>query len=426
LPGTVPVGSQWFILGAREGFRQAAFGEAAQIPVPADYDGDGRADLATYLPSPGPGVAAQWFILGSREGFRQVAFGGPGHIPVPRDYEPVLGDGRADLAVFDPNTGQWFLQSSATGQIITTTFGAPGGVSVPVPAPLAFRQRGVGGVIVTPGETTAAIVPVSPTPRSGAVDAIVIVFNRPVTGFDLADLRLTRDGAAVPLAGATLSSGDTQTWTLGNLTGLTGVAGTYVLTLLAAGSGIQGVGANALVTDASTAFTVVAQIIPPPPADVTGPTIRGLSTLSPRRRRTISGIDLSFSEPLDPARGENLGNYSLLASGPDRRFGNRNDRAVPIRLASYDPTTQRVTLLLARPQARNQAYRLTVFGTTVGVSVSDLAGNLLDGDTNGTPGGTFLGRFGARERPSVSPRAFDLLTIAGDLPLIPSRGRRRS
>ena len=50
------------------------------------------------------------------------------------------------------------------------------------------------------------------------------------------------------------------------------------------------------------------------------------------------------------------------------------------------------------------------------MGVSDPAGNLLDGDSNGTPGGNFLGRFGARERPArVSARAVDALALAGGL-----------
>ena len=84
-----------------------------------------------------------------------------------------------------------------------------------------------------------------------------------------------------------------------------------------------------------------------------------------------------------------------------------------------------MTLTPVRPLARNQAYRLTVNGTSVGVGVADRAGNLLDGDSNGTPGGNFLGRFGARERPArVSARAFDVLAIAGNLP-VEIRNRRR-
>ena len=46
-----------------------------------------------------------------------------------------------------------------------------------------------------------------------------IVFTQAVTGFDLSDLRLTRDGGGNLLGGGqTLQSGDNITWTLGGLT----------------------------------------------------------------------------------------------------------------------------------------------------------------------------------------------------------------
>jgi hypothetical protein len=83
------------------------FGETGDIPVPADYDGDGAAELAFFRPSTG-----RWHISGRES----VKFGEPGDIPVPGDYD---GDGRTDLAVFRPSTGRWYLsgrQSVAFGQ----------------------------------------------------------------------------------------------------------------------------------------------------------------------------------------------------------------------------------------------------------------------------------------------------------------------
>jgi hypothetical protein len=70
-------------------------------------------------------------------------------------------------------------------------------------------------------------------------------------------------------------------------------------------------------------------------------------------------------------------------------FGNRNDRIVALRQETLSPDGLTVTLTRAKPLATNQAYRLTVNGTTAGVDVSDLVGNLLDGDGNGIPGGIF-------------------------------------
>lgn len=100
--------------------------------------------------------------------------------------------------------------------------------------------------------TTADIVNVSPDPRATAVNQISIVFSAPVTGFDLGDLRLTRDGGGNLLTGAeTLSSANGITWTLSGLSGLTSALGNYELTLVAANSGIRGpdgkpLGANAV------------------------------------------------------------------------------------------------------------------------------------------------------------------------------------
>ena len=70
---------------------------------------------------------------------------------------------------------------------------------------------------------TADIIDVTPDPRNVPVGAITIVFSEPVTGFDLADLTLTRDGGPNLLTGRPdADHRDSITWTLGNLAGLTG------------------------------------------------------------------------------------------------------------------------------------------------------------------------------------------------------------
>jgi subtilisin family serine protease len=93
----------------------------------------------------------------------------------------------------------------------------------------------------------ADVVDVSPDPRTTAVSGVVVQFDRAVSGVDLGDFRLTRDGAAVSLAGAAVTTTDNVRWTISNLTAATTSTGTYVLTLNASGSGI-------VATDTGTAL----------------------------------------------------------------------------------------------------------------------------------------------------------------------------
>ena len=79
------------------------------------------------------------------------------------------------------------------------------------------------------GGPTVDILDVVPDPRNAGVGSITISFSEPVSGFDLADLTLTRNGGANLLTGSqTLTSTDNITFTLGNLSGLTGAAGNWL------------------------------------------------------------------------------------------------------------------------------------------------------------------------------------------------------
>ena len=74
--------------------------------MPADYNGDGKMDLAVYRPSTG-----HWFV---RNQFN-VQFGDSGDVAVPGDYN---GDRLTDVAIYRPSTGQWFVRN-----VLAVSFG---------------------------------------------------------------------------------------------------------------------------------------------------------------------------------------------------------------------------------------------------------------------------------------------------------------
>ncbi|MDB5388337.1 MAG: hemagglutinin/hemolysin-related protein, partial [Planctomycetaceae bacterium] len=102
----------------------------------------------------------------------------------------------------------------------------------------------------------ATISAVSPDPRSTSVSSLTIVFSKAVNGFDLSDLSLSRDGSPNLLTGAqTLTTSDNITYTLGNLTGITGLAGSYALSLSALNSGVQDSLGNLLTVSTNKTWT---------------------------------------------------------------------------------------------------------------------------------------------------------------------------
>jgi FG-GAP-like repeat len=93
-----------------------------------DLDGDGKAEIGVYRPSTG-----QWWGLASSTNYTtsaHVSWGAAGDIPVPGDYD---GDGKTDLAVYRPSNGVWYILNSSAN--FTTSNGYTWGASADIPVP---------------------------------------------------------------------------------------------------------------------------------------------------------------------------------------------------------------------------------------------------------------------------------------------------
>ena len=105
-----PFTSKWYFED-----KTVSHGTFGDIPVPGDYDGDGSDEIAVYRPSDGT-----WRI----EGQNLVYFGTSVEVPVPADYD---GDGITDLALFNPHIGLWRIRGGE--EVVFGQFG-----DSPVPA----------------------------------------------------------------------------------------------------------------------------------------------------------------------------------------------------------------------------------------------------------------------------------------------------
>ena len=85
-----------------------------------DWDGDGKADVSVFRPTGGI-----WYLLQSQNGFTGIQFGSPTDKIVPADYD---GDGKTDVAVY--RGGTWYLQRSSLG-FTGIAFGTADDIPVP-------------------------------------------------------------------------------------------------------------------------------------------------------------------------------------------------------------------------------------------------------------------------------------------------------
>lgn len=129
----VPVGSNATSTATRQSTGDTSeFSACVAVPpgtiempskVAFDYDGDAKADVSVFRPSSG-----DWYLQRSTAGPYGMAFGNATDKITPADYD---GDGKTDIAVYRPSEGQWYMFYSATSSFANTAFGILEDVPVP-------------------------------------------------------------------------------------------------------------------------------------------------------------------------------------------------------------------------------------------------------------------------------------------------------
>ena len=144
---------------------------------------------------------------------------------------------------------------------------------------------------------TAGIVAISPDPRAVPVGNVSIGFPENVTGFDLSDLSLTRDGSPVSLAGTSLV-GSGASYSI-NLASVTEPDGNYTFTVNAAAAGISDSVGNLMQVPASDSWLMNAS-----------PAVATISDVTPDPRGNAAGtLTVTFDEPVT---GVDIADFTLL------------------------------------------------------------------------------------------------------------------
>jgi len=109
-------GEWWLRRSSDDQVSVGHFGDPSDIITPGDFTRDGKTDIAIWRPATG-----DWYIFNSvNNSFSSYHFGLSGDIPEPADYD---GDGITDFAVYRPSEGNWYIQNSG-GSVDIIRFGA--------------------------------------------------------------------------------------------------------------------------------------------------------------------------------------------------------------------------------------------------------------------------------------------------------------
>ncbi|MFI5453959.1 MAG: hypothetical protein ACHRXM_00755 [Isosphaerales bacterium] len=277
----------------------------------------------------------------------------------------------------------------------------------------------------TPPRVTAVGQGLSPF-EAGPVGSVDLSLSEPIdpSSLSVSSLSLTRDGQTVPLtATVSVTPLSATTYQIQGLAPFTTTTGNYVLEVRA--DGLRDLAGNLGVGSSTATWFVSLTVQSVQPAF--------------NRGGFVTSLVLSFNGPLDRSRAQSVANYALTLSGPDRKFGTRDDRRVSLRsarcreqfLSDALGVRSTVTLTPAAPFRLSQLLQIRVNGQPRR-GLRDTSGRLLDGDRNGLPGGNFVtvlgGTGGLVSASSATVVPMDTAVVDAVLPSgasVPGGGARR-
>lgn len=118
----------WYIRGSTVGDYAQQWGLDGMQMVPADYDGDGKWDIAVWAPTPGGNRQAYFHVWRSSDNtYQKIPWGTLYDDPLlTQDFD---GDGKADPTVVrtESSTGNllWYTLMSTTNEVRLVQFGGP-------------------------------------------------------------------------------------------------------------------------------------------------------------------------------------------------------------------------------------------------------------------------------------------------------------
>jgi len=126
-----PSNGNWYVFDVygKAGRTPVQWGTKGDIPIPADYNGDNVTDFAIWRPSTGTFwiIKSNFYTAPSSGTSFGQQWGQTGDVPIPTDYD---ADGKADFTVWRPSNGTWYIINSTTNTGVAWQWGTSGDVPV--------------------------------------------------------------------------------------------------------------------------------------------------------------------------------------------------------------------------------------------------------------------------------------------------------